>query len=493
MKYSEVIRDFKTLYRERVDEYVERYIQECRVEVNKGKRKMKSEYKDEYRYFEINFNDFEEWLEKEISSTDGKVDKNTAKEIEKTYYTTTMLRTSDEGYNEQEKASNGLYIPGSVHSTYRIYMDPHSKYSKVNEAYVERAKEVVHSLMNGQPIPLKDGDNTMWIGDGELFYVSPAVLDEPTDERKGSIRRTEPPLSIQYSEDKENLLAKFWNRADIYRVNKNGVTFFVVTHHNGIDKCDAVNTPLNDANADILTDLDVFTDGTEKRYNYPSLMPKLKSEDALKMVGILKGVLQKTSSSFRAFETEIELRKKVEELQAKLTEKETGIAKLMSTYTDKGERDEASISALGEKLEIGKSKIDTLTAENERLTEENDILKKKQVEQTTQIQSLEQNNIQLEAKAKKSEENSDNLRQRTEQLKEKVIQAVGKVPFVGKRVKAIFDEDVLALPPQAQKEDDFRAKLQVTEPSTRDGMDIKNETRPMRKRTSGREDDRLDL
>ena len=498
MKYDEVIRDFREVYRERVGQYAERFIQQCYIGTTEGRRGLKED-KAGNRYFEIDFEEFKKWMEAEISSIDGKIGENTAKDIQDIYYTPEIISTSDIGYREQEETSK-YTIPGSVHSTYRMYLETGKR--QVWEGSIKGAKTFASTVMNGCPIPLQDGDNTIFIGDGEVFYISPAGLKETLNEGRRE--------GIEYVVDKKNL-PKGRERADIYRVSENGMTFCEIRNQSGgIVKTEKITVPLKDEKGDFLTNLDVFTEGVKEGYNisYDWVIAKLNSEDASKLVSTLRGVLQRTSSSFIDLETETELRKKVAELEASLEGKEI------------------SISALGEESENGKSKIETLTVENGRLAEENGVLKKKQEEQTMQIQTLEQSITQSETRAKAAEDNSDALRKRIEQLKEKVMQVVGKVPFVGKRVKSIFDEDVLTLPSQTPKEDDFRSRLQVTEPTDIEIIDemhkmerritqeakppirkrkshmtqlpmerrVSEEKRPpMRKRTGERDDDKLEL
>lgn len=491
MKYEEVIRNFREVYRERIDQYVERYIQQCYIELGKGKRKLIRNSSD-CDFFEIDLGDFTTWLRKEIQSIDGKLGRSTVEDIRDIYYTNGMLYTTDEGYRKQEEELPSDLQPSSIHSTCRIYLNQ----GKILEgALIENIKMLARAVMNGQPIPFKDGDSTIYIGDGEVFYVNPGCLEEPDlsfkgPDARGIFKIPHGVLPITYGEERKSGC----DRGDIYRISKDGVTLFLTKTRDGFKKREEITLPLKtDNNGDLQTDLDIFTDAISYPYRRGTVI-SLNSENAQKLTSTLRGVLEETSSSFVQLETETELRKKVEELQASLDGKETSIAELIATYTDRGERDETSISALREELETGKSKIDTLTSENGRLTEENESLKRTQEEQTAQIQTLQQNNAQLETRAKTAEDNSDSLRQRIEQLKEKVIQAVGKVPFVGKKVKSIFDEDVLALPPQTQKEDDFRARLQVTEPTDdKEIMDemckierrIKEEAQPpMRKRKS---------
>ncbi|MCR5146761.1 MAG: hypothetical protein K6B70_05410 [Clostridia bacterium] len=463
MKYDEVIRDFREMYRERVEQYAERFIQQRYIGTGEGLRESKEDTAGN-RYFEIDFEEFKKWMEAEISSIDGKIGENTAKDIQDIYYTPEIISTSDTGYREQEETSK-YTIPSPVHSTYRMYLETGKR--QVYEGSIREAKAFACTVMNGCPIPLKDGNNTIFIGDGEVFYISPAGLIETLNKgsRAGSF--------VQYDTDKTNL-PKGSNRVDIYRISESGMTFCEERNQSGgFKKTEKITVPLKDENGDFITDLDVFTEGVKKGYNHPWLVANLSQEDASKLASTLRGVLQRTSSSFVALETETELRKKVEELQASLDGKEAGIVELMSSYTDRSGKAEASISSL---------------------REENESLRRTQEEQSAQIQTLQQNNAQLETRAKTAEENSDSLRQRIEQLKEKVIQAVGKVPFVGKKVKSIFDEDVLALPQQTQKEDDFRARLHVTEPTDdKEIMDemckierrIKEEAQPpMRKRKS---------
>mgnify|MGYP002853462251 CR=1 FL=1 len=484
MKFDEVIRDFREVYRERVDQYMERYIQQCYIELGKGKRKLKGRTED-FDFFEIDLNDFEQWLQAEISSIDGKIGKSTAADIRDIYYTPIMVGTSDKSYSEQEEEIP-IAIPASVHSTHRMYL----KLGKIHEGSLERAKRLARALMNGQPIPLRDGDNTIFIGDGEVFYINPGCLEEPLIGMKTFGPDPHGVLPITYSEEKESGSG----RSDIYRISEDGITLFLTKTRDGFKKREDITLPLKtDSQGNLQTDLDIFTSAISYQYSR-RIAFGLNAEDVQKMVSTLRGVLQKTSRSFSQLETETELIKKIEELQASLDGKETSIAQLMATYTDRGERDEASITALGEELRDGKSKIETLTDENGRLTEENETLKKRQQKHTAQIQILQQNNGQLEARAKQAEENSDVLRQRMEQLKQKVMQAVGKVPFVGKRVKAIFDEDVMALPAQTQKKDDFRASLQRTDTSAVDIERVDEEqVTSTRKRVDRSEEDRLDL
>lgn len=438
MKYDEVIKDFRELYRERVDQYVERYIQECYLrwcEENKGK--------DE-EYFEISLNDFVNWLKRKVKGID--IEKKevyyTAERIEDLYKTSTARGTSDMSYKEQVETFGDSW---GVHDTVSMLLIQKGKSFVIYEDSIRLAKIMAYAKMNGQPIPLRDMDNSIFIGDGELFYINPARL-----------KKSDTSMERIYTEEDNN---KY-----ISRINEGGFTFyFGETFGGGFESYHVL--PLKDENGDIKIDF----------LNLSSYI-KVNKEDNLRIANLLRTVLEKTSRSFVQFEKETELRKKLEELEVSLEGKE------------------ASVSALEEESETGKSRIETLTVENGRLTEENGTLKKKQQEQTAQIQTLQRNNGQLEVRAKQAEENSDTLRQRMEQLKQKVMQAVGKVPFVGKRVKAIFDEDVYTLPSQTQKKDDFRASLQMTEASTDDTESVSKKQVPStRNRTDRSEEDELNL
>ena len=57
MKYDEVIRDFREVYRERVGQYAERFIQQCYIGTTEGRRGLKED-KAGNRYFEIDFEEF---------------------------------------------------------------------------------------------------------------------------------------------------------------------------------------------------------------------------------------------------------------------------------------------------------------------------------------------------------------------------------------------------------------------------------------------------